>query len=116
MSMEVSRVFGGQHVDYRQTNGSHAAEVQTQSATTVVVEQPKVDNVQVQRYLAELQNISTVFNRRLSFRYHETLDQVVVKVIDRETDKVIKELPPEELQRVHVRIREAIGLLLDETI
>jgi len=41
---------------------------------------------------------------------------VVVKVIDGETDKVIKVLPPEELQRLHVRIREAIGLLFDEKI
>ncbi len=40
---------------------------------------------------------------------------MVVKVIDGNTDKVIKELPPKELQRVHMRIREAIGLLLDES-
>ena len=41
---------------------------------------------------------------------------MVVKVIDKETDKVIKELPSGELQRLHVRIREAIGLLIDEEI
>jgi flagellar protein FlaG len=55
-------------------------------------------------------------NKRLSFSVNRELDQVVVKVIDRSTDKVIKELPPEELQRMHVRIREAIGLLIDEEI
>ena len=47
---------------------------------------------------------------------NQELDRVVVKVIDRETDKVIKEIPPEVLQRLHVRIREAIGLLIDESI
>jgi flagellar protein FlaG len=80
------------------------------------VEKAPAPSEQIQRYLAELQHVSSVFNRRLSFSYHEALGQVVVKVIDRQTDKVIKELPPEELQRVHLRIREAIGLLLDETI
>ncbi|MBN1686942.1 MAG: flagellar protein FlaG, partial [Spirochaetales bacterium] len=50
------------------------------------------------------------------FSINEELDQVVVKVIDSKTDKVIKEIPPEVLQRLYVRIREAIGLLIDEMI
>ena len=41
---------------------------------------------------------------------------VVVKVIDRETDTVIKEIPPRELQIVHARIREALGALFDVQI
>ncbi len=66
--------------------------------------------------LEELETLSWAFNRRLKFTINHDIDQVVVKVIDGETDKVIKELPPEALQRVHARIREAIGLLLDEEI
>lgn len=60
--------------------------------------------------------VSGAFNRRLKFSINHELEQVVVKVIDTQTDKVIKELPPEALQRLHVRIREAIGLLIDEEI
>jgi flagellar protein FlaG len=41
---------------------------------------------------------------------------VIVKVIDSRTDEVIKEIPPEQLQRLHGRIREAIGLIVDESI
>jgi len=70
----------------------------------------------IQGPLEELETLSWAFNRRLKFTINHDLDQVVVKVIDGETDKVIKELPPEALQRVHARIREAIGLLLDEEI
>lgn len=64
--------------------------------------------------LKELQQVSQAFNRRLSFAFNEKLDQVVVKVIDSETDKIIKEIPPVELQRVHEKIREVIGILFDE--
>jgi flagellar protein FlaG len=46
----------------------------------------------------------------------QSSQQVIVKVIDKETDKVIKELPPEELQRLHRNIKEAIGLLYDELV
>jgi len=41
---------------------------------------------------------------------------VIVKVIDKETDKVIKELPPAELQRLHSNLKEAIGLLFNEMV
>jgi flagellar protein FlaG len=75
-----------------------------------------VSDVKLETLVSELQNVATALDRRLSFSVNRELGQVVVKVIDRKTDKVIKELPPEELQRLHVRIREAIGLLIDEEI
>ena len=69
-----------------------------------------------EQYIREIVDYTRFFNKRLRFSINEELDRVVVKVIDRETDKVIKEIPPEVLQRLHVRIREAIGLLIDESI
>ncbi len=67
-------------------------------------------------YIEEILNYTQFFNKRLRFSVNQELEQVVVKVIDAKTDKVIKEIPPEVLQRLHIRIREAIGLLIDETI
>ena len=40
--------------------------------------------------------------------------EVIVKVIDKTTDKVIKVLPPEELQRLHRKLKETIGFLFNE--
>ena len=62
------------------------------------------------------QDLQRVFSRRLQFVVDQSSQQVIVKVIDKETDKVIKELPPEELQRLHRNIKEAIGLLYDELV
>ncbi len=69
---------------------------------------------QLDGLMYDLQRVSATFNRRLAFSVNEKLGQVVVKVIDTDTDKVIKEIPPAELQHVYERIREVIGLLLDE--
>jgi flagellar protein FlaG len=65
--------------------------------------------------IRDIQRVSEAFNRRLSFSINEKLDQVVVKVIDNDTDKVVREIPPTELQHVYERIREAIGLLFDKS-
>lgn len=65
--------------------------------------------------IRDLQRVSEAFNRRLSFSLNEKLGQVVVKVIDIDTDKVVREIPPTELQHVYERIREVMGLLFDKS-
>ena len=40
----------------------------------------------------------------------------MVKVVDVATDRIIKEIPPEGIQRLHIRLREVIGLLFDKKI
>ena len=70
--------------------------------------------VSMDAVLAELTDVSAALNKRLAFSLNEKLGQVVVKVIDTSTDKVIREIPPAELQHVHERIREVIGILFDE--
>jgi flagellar protein FlaG len=65
---------------------------------------------------ADLEKIGLAFNRRLQFVVDQRSNEVIIKVIDKETDKVIKELPPEELQRLHNNLKEAIGLLFDEKV
>jgi flagellar protein FlaG len=65
---------------------------------------------------SDLQRLSQAFNKKLQFVVDQRSNQVIVKVIDKATDKVIKELPPEELQRLHRNLKEVIGLLFDEMI
>jgi flagellar protein FlaG len=65
---------------------------------------------------ADLERISLAFNKKLQFVVDHQSHEVTVKVIDAETDKVIKVLPPEELQRLHDRIKETIGFLFDERV
>jgi len=66
--------------------------------------------------LDTLREAFRLFNRRLKFSVNKEIDRVVVKVIDGTTDKVIKEIPPEEIQKLVARIKETIGILFDEEI
>jgi Uncharacterized flagellar protein FlaG len=77
-------------------------------------QEPKVPE-DLRSTVRELQTMSEAYNRRLSFSINEKLNEVVVKVIDTNTDKVVREIPPTELQRVYERIREALGLLIDKS-
>jgi len=125
--MEITQILSTQSGDIRahqissQSREAEAAiraqaAARTESAARAEAAARAAQNQDLTRAVEELRRVSQVFNRRLSFKYNEDLNQVIVKVIDRETDKVIKELPPDALQRVHMRIKEAIGLLFDETV
>jgi flagellar protein FlaG len=65
---------------------------------------------------ADLERISLTFNKKLKFMVDHKSHEVTVKVIDTETDKVIRELPPEELKRLHNDIKETLGFLFDERV
>lgn len=74
------------------------------------------NETEIATILRELESVSSHLHRKLKYSINKDLNRVVIKIIDSETDKIIKELPPEELQRMSMRIREAIGLLVDEEI
>ncbi|MEX2442367.1 MAG: flagellar protein FlaG [Alkalispirochaeta sp.] len=119
MAMEITQILTGSSYSNRSEDPAlHSATGRKRVAQEQLddqQEQHQLTREEIQRYTNELQQVSQAMNKRLSFSYNEELQLMVVKVIDRNTDKVIKELPPTELQRVHMRIREAIGLLLDES-
>ena len=68
------------------------------------------------QYIKEVLEIPDVLNRKLSYSINKELNQVVVKVIDSKTDKVIRVIPSEALLKLHSRMKEVIGLIFDEEI
>ncbi len=53
------------------------------------------------------------FNRHLQKSYHDKLNRVMVKVVDTEQDKVIREIPPEKVLDAFAKALEMAGVLLD---
>ena len=53
-------------------------------------------------------------NTRCEFQYHEITKRVSIKVIDKETDEIIREIPPEESLEMVEKMWELAGLIVDE--
>lgn len=51
---------------------------------------------------------------KCEFSYHEETKRVSIKVIDQDTDEVIREIPPEETLEMIAKAWELAGLLVDE--
>lgn len=50
------------------------------------------------------------------FVFHEGLDKYYVKLIDAETEEVIKEIPPEKLLNAFYEMQKLAGMIVDEKI
>lgn len=66
--------------------------------------------------LAELLKSEYDISFQLSFTFHKETKSLIVRVIDPDTNKVIREIPPEELLELAARIEEMIGLLFDKRV
>jgi flagellar protein FlaG len=120
----------GNHANYvlEGTSGSWLAQNRNQlrvNAEELVQEQENLEKNEAAEsekpknlpvIVAELERISLAFNKKLEFKIDQKDHEISVKVIDIETDKVVRELPSVEIQRLRDRIRETLGILFDEQI
>ena len=57
-----------------------------------------------------------MLNTQLEIQIDKDTDIVVVKVIDRETNKVIRQIPPEYVLKIAKYLDEIAGLLYNEKV
>jgi len=74
------------------------------------------ENVEQQVIKAiELANKSYVSRyTRLEFSIHEKTKEIMVKVFDRATDEIIREIPPEKVLDLVAYMWEAAGIIVDD--
>lgn len=53
---------------------------------------------------------------RFSYILTDEPNRFIVKIIDKKTDRVIKQIPSEDLQKLHDNLQEALGILFDQEI
>ena len=57
-----------------------------------------------------------VYDRKFEFSIHEATKQIMVKIIDVNTDEVIREIPPEKILDIVASIWEVAGIIVDRKI
>ncbi len=56
------------------------------------------------------------FNRKFEISVHEKTNRISVKILDTETNEVIREIPPEKMLDLIAGIWEAAGIAIDKKI
>jgi flagellar protein FlaG len=53
-------------------------------------------------------------NTKCEFGYHEGTNRVTIKVLDKDTSEVLREIPPEKTLEMIQKMWELAGILIDE--
>jgi len=76
----------------------------------------KVSNEEIQKIIEEIKRKLDYLNKYLKIEIDQDLEIPVVKIIERDTDRIIRQIPPEYLLELMKRIDEMLGVLLNERV
>lgn len=72
---------------------------------------------EVKQSSQEMQKLSEITSgRKLQFNVNKELKQVIVRIVDSNTNQVVKEIPSEDMVKLKIRIRKAIGSMYDKMV
>ena len=76
----------------------------------------KLDEKSVSYITEELNKLMSRINCNLEFQYHKEVDMMSVKMLDKKTGDVLKEVPPEALIKHMIKAKDWLGAFLDKTV
>lgn len=119
--MEISQHNGKFYL----TSMTQTNKVGTEKTVTEKVDE-SIQNVKNEQLNPQINNMEHVvdgmndfllpMNVSIKFELHEELDRYYVKVVDSETDDVIREVPSEEFLNMYASMAEFMGLFVDKKI
>ncbi|HDH99765.1 MAG: hypothetical protein DRQ14_03590 [Candidatus Latescibacterota bacterium] len=78
--------------------------------------QEKAKSLDLEKIGEELNRCIRMFNTHLAFEIDRPSNRIIIKIINTETEEVIRQIPPEELLRIMHYMDELLGLLVDERV
>jgi flagellar protein FlaG len=76
---------------------------------------PEPQKSEILSVIGKLNNSLESINEKVSFSYHEENKRIIIKVIDKETREVVREIPPKDIVKLSEHLKEYLGMLVDES-
>lgn len=109
--------------DLSQASASQQVQPTNQSDSRKQDEPPKqdrdnqqMDEKSVNLMTKELNELMSKINCDLEFSYHKEVNVMSVKMIDKKTQEVLKEIPPESMIKHMIAAKDWLGVFLDKNV
>lgn len=89
---------------------------QHQDPSVLSTKKDKNDKKSITDWIENSEKFVRVRNTRFEFSVHEGTEKIMVKVIDEETNEIIREIPPEQILNMVAKMWELAGILVDERV
>ena len=90
------------------------ASVEANKENNIRLTEEKISDEFLQKSIDKVNETFEMHKRSVRFKVHERTNEVMVKIVDAETEEVIREIPPEKLLDMFANMLELAGLIVDE--
>ena len=111
--MNVGNVLLERIDQIRQTTSAAEKRIADAAAETHETAVPTAQ--QIQNAVEQMNRASSQLNERISFSYNEKVNRVVVKVINQDTNEVVREIPSRDIIKLTEHIQQYLGIIVDES-
>lgn len=94
---------------------SHATEGEGPQAVESSANTRELNKGEVKDLVNALNEYVSGINQRISFSIDENTQRVVVRIINRNTNEVVREVPSKEAVRLLEHLQDFVGMLVDES-
>ncbi len=127
MDSAAIKVNGQQVVDISQLKSPEAISGASMDASAYLEQRKNADTIQekkvqasdqmtsrdVRDVLESFQDLSKTIQTKLNFSIHEENNEIVIKVIDKESNKLIRQFPSDEMLNLQDKMRDMAGFLFN---
>lgn len=100
----------------KSTDYTHISSTPSGETALVTGEEKEISKEKLQQAVDTMNNVLEANSNTAKFVYHEGLDRFYVTVVNKETDQVVKEIPPKKLLDAFYEMQKMLGLIVDEKI
>ena len=70
----------------------------------------------IEKTLVKVNELAKSLSRKLSFSYDDRIEKIIVKVMEGDGKKIVRQIPPEEMIRLSLKMDEIMGMLIDQDV
>ncbi len=99
-------------------NPDKAASIGRENANEAISgsEEDKADLRKLQEELKRINEAIAVKNIALNYSVDERTEDIVIKVVEMPSEKVIRQIPPDAILSLRGRLQEILGVIFDENV
>jgi len=120
VSTSAAQKVSSSEATMKEIQNSKVQQVQTQTrvdnAKAHEESKEAISKEQLEKAVNTMNDFLEVQHKASKFVFHEGLDKYYVKLVDSETEEVIKEIPPERLLDAFYEMQKLVGMIVDEKI
>ena len=98
----------------KQSNNNLKALENAQKKAIQDVIEDKLGDTNIKDAIEKMNQTIQIFNRHMKLSVHEGTNRIVVKIMNNQSNRIIREIPAKEVLNFIEKLHESIGLLIDQ--